>query len=486
MMEKHAVFTKEEWKTQVETMLRQWNLPGLSLAVVKDGEVILTEGYGMRDNAAELPMNAKTMLPIGSTTKSFTALVLGTLVDEEILSWDTPVKTYIPWLKLWDPMVTERVTVRDLMCHRTGLPSHDVHGVFCAKDDRKKMVEDLEYLQPSQDFRVKLQYQNQMVMLAGYVAETLTGKSWEELVKERILNPLGMHHTNTSTQELEAYEEISKGYLFNGKENIETPYLSLRGVGPAGAVNSTAEDMAKYLLFQLGDGTWDGKTIISRQNLDEMHTAQMLGSPYFWKLDEITETNYGMGWFVDRYRGHRMLSHGGNTLGFSALMTLMPEQSFGIIAMGNANSNFMVYALTYAVLDKLLGAGEQDWSGKMQAAVGEVFAQMGAAAKAKEEARIPDTTPSLPLEAFAGIYTHPAFGRLELQVQDGTLTGSLNEYQALASHYQYDTFDITLPLMGVVFSADFLIGEDGQAESISARVEPAVDPVIFKREALSD
>lgn len=481
-MEKRTAFSPEALKAQVETMMQQWNLPGLSLAIVKDGEVILTEGYGIRNAAQDLPMGPQTMLPIGSTTKSFTALILGTLVDEGKLSWDAPVKSYIPWLELYDSVLTERVTVRDLLCHRTGLPSHDVHGVFCTKDDRKEMVEGLKYLQPNQDFRVKLQYQNQMVMLAGYVAEVLTGKSWETLVKERILEPLGMTHTNASIPELEAYEENSKGYLFNGTENLEMPYLSLRGVGPAGAINSTAEDMANYLLFQLGDGTWKGNTIVSKANLDEMHTAQMLGTPYFWKLDEITEANYGMGWFVDRYRGHRMLSHGGNTLGFSALMTLMPEQNFGVILMANANSNFMIYALTYAILDKLLGAEEQDWSVKMQTKIGEVFARMGAAMKAKAEARVPDTTPTLPLEAYAGTYTHPAFGELVLGVQNGALCGTLNGYQALVNHYHYDTFDIMLTLMGVVFGATFQMGEDGQVENISAQVEPTVDPVIFQKE----
>lgn len=464
---------------QVDALLNGWNLPGVSVAIVKDNEIVLTRGYGKRDVASDLPMTESTVLPIGSTTKSFTALILSMLVDEGKLQWDEPVKNYIPWLTLSNPVLTENVTVRDLLSHRTGMPKYDVHGVFCTKDDRKAMVEDLQHLQTNADLRSILQYSNQMVMLAGYVAEVVTGKTWEELVKERIWKPLGMDSTNATIGELLNCPEISKGYLFTGTDNMETAYLSLKGIGPAGAINSCAKDMAQYLLFQLGNGTWEGQELVSLTNLNEMHSVQMQGTPYFWQLDELTETNYGLGWFVDLYRGKRMLSHGGNTLGFSTLMTLLPEENFGIILISNGNSNFGIYALTYAILDKVLGAEECDWNAKMQATVGAIFGQMGAAMQAKEEARVKDTTPSKELEELAGTYTAPAFGTLNLQVMNGTLMGTLNEYQAIFNHYHYDTFDFILPLMGVNLPATFQYKDDGQIEGISVMVEPTVAPVLF-------
>lgn len=481
-MEKDMERVLDGLDEQILTMMKQWNLPGLSVGIVKNGNVVMTKGYGKRDEKNDLDMTGKTMLPIGSTTKSFTALILGMLVDEGKLDWDKPVKEYIPWLKLYDSYVTDHVTTRDLLCHRTGVPGYDIHGVFCTKDDRKEMVKDLVYLQANTGFRTKLQYQNQMVMLAGYVAEVLTGQTWEELVKERICKPLGMTNTTLTIPGLEGYTESSKGYVFTGTENMETPYLSLKGVGPAGAINSTAEDMTNYLLFQLGDGTWNGKQLISKANLDEMHTAQMLGTPYFWKLDEITNANYGMGWFVDLYRGQKMLSHGGNTLGFSALMTLLPEQDFGVILLSNATSNFMIYALTYAILDKVLGVETQDWTAKMQMKIGEVFGAMGAAMQAKAEAKIPNTAPSHPLEAYSGVYSHPAFGKLEISVADGQLTGTLNGHHVLITHYHYDIFDMVLTLMGAAFTATFQTGMTGAIESVSALVEPTVAPVVFVRE----
>lgn len=467
---------------QVENMLAAWNLPGVSVAIVKDGEVVLTKGYGKRDVAGNLDMTDATVLPVGSTSKSFTSLILGMLVDEGKLEWDKPVKEYIPWLKLPNEDLTERVTVRDLLSHRTGMPKYDVHGVFCTKDDRKAMVEDLQYLQTNAGLGDVLQYSNQMVMLAGYVAEVLTGKTWEELVKERIWEPLGMAQTNATIKELEACPEISKGYVFTGVENMETPYLSLKGIGPAGAINSSAKDMAQYMLFQLGDGSWKGNSLVSSERLNEMHSVQMTGTPYFWKLDEIPEANYGLGWFVDIYRDKKMVSHGGNTLGFSTLMTLLPEEDFGVILISNGNSNFGIYALTYAILDKVLGVPEVDWNAKMQETIGAIFGQMGAAMQAKEEARVKDTTPSKPLEELAGTYSAPAFGTLNLQAANGMLMGTLNEYQAMFNHYHYDTFDFILPLMGVNLPAVFQYDETGNVVGISIVVEPTVAPVLFAKE----
>jgi CubicO group peptidase (beta-lactamase class C family) len=152
---------------QIPEMMQQWGVAGLSVAIVKDGKVVLTKGYGFRDVQEKLPVTENTVMPIGSTTKSFTSLILSMLEEEGKLDWDKPVKEYIPWLKLSDPIVTEQVTARDLLCHRTGLPKFDVHGVFCTKDDRKEMVEDLQYLSMSAPFRTQLQYSNQMVMLGG-------------------------------------------------------------------------------------------------------------------------------------------------------------------------------------------------------------------------------------------------------------------------------------------------------------------------------
>lgn len=466
---------------RVNELLKQWNLPGVSVALVENGQTILCGGYGSRDLKAGLEMTKKTRLPIGSVTKSFTSAALGMLADEGKLDWDKPVCSYIPWLKLADPVAEKRVTARDLMCHRSGVAKYDAHAVFCTKDSRKEMVEDLQYLQFSADLRTTLQYSNQMVMLAGYLVEVLSGKSWEEFVQERILDELGMEETTFFVEKIEEFDDYSRGYVFTGTDQLQTEYLPLRGVNPAGGIVSTAEDMAKYLQFQLSDGTWNGKRLISGENLRMTHTPQMIGTPYFWRFDEVTETNYGLGWFTDLYRGTRMVSHGGNTLGFSSLVTLLPEKNFGIALLTNGNSNFMIYPLTYMILDEVLGAEDGKWNERFQSTLGAIFAGMAEGQKQLAEARIPDTGVSHPIREYAGVYAHPGFGTLILEETEGQLSGTLNGYAAILTHYHYDVFTLMLPLMGLALQAQFTSGFDGKISGIAVMMEPTpgIDPVHF-------
>ncbi|MCQ2501377.1 MAG: serine hydrolase [Lachnospiraceae bacterium] len=471
-------------KERVDGMLKMWNLPGVSVALVKDGEMVYCSGFGARDVAGSLGMDGETHLPIGSITKSFTSLALGILADEGKLDWDAPVITYIPWLKLSNPEVQNQVTARDLMSHRTGMAKYDAHAVFCTKDDRKEMVEDLQYMQINAPFRSMLQYSNQMVMLAGYLVEVLSGKSWEDFVQEKIIAPLGMTETSFKAEDLPGVENASKGYVFTGTDFMETMYLPLRGVAPAGGIVSTAKDMAKYTAFQLGDGTVNGQRIISKEQLDQCHTPQMDGTPYFWQLEEVTECKYGLGWFTDKYRGKAMISHGGNTLGFSSLLTLLPEENFGIVLLSNATSNFMIYPLTYMILDDVLGLDDCGWNEKFQATIGAIFAAMAEGQKAMAEAQVQGTTPSRPAEEYAGKFTAPAFGTLELQAGEGSYMGTLNGFAAMMNHYQYDDFQLVLPLMGLMLPAKYVFGEDGAVCGIAIVFEPTpgVEPVIFTKE----
>lgn len=468
---------------RVNSLLKQWNLPGISVAIVEDGKIALCDGYGSRNLKENLEMTKETHLPIGSVTKSFTSLALGMLADEGKLNWDEPVCSYIPWLKLADPVVEKRVTARDLMCHRSGIAKYDAHAVFCTKSSRKEMVEDLKYLQFGADFRTVLQYSNQMVMLAGYLVEVLSGKSWEDFVQERILDELGMEDTSFFVEKIEEFDDFSRGYIFTGTEYMQTEYLPLRGVGPAGSIVSTAEDMAKYLQFQLGDGTWNGRRLISNENLQMMHSPQMIGTPYFWRFDEVTETNYGLGWFTDLYRGRRMVSHGGNTLGFSSLVTLLPEKNFGIALLSNGNSNFMIYPLTYMILDEILGAEKGQWNERFQTTLGAIFSGMAEGQKQIAEAKIPETSVSHPIQEYAGEYFHPGFGTLMLQEQAGQLSGTFNGFTAIMTHYHYDVFTLMLPLMGLALQAQFLSGFDGKINEVAIQMEPApgIEPVSFRK-----
>ena len=465
----------------ISKLRADYNVAGISAALIKNGEIVCIDGYGLRNVAEGLPMTKETVLPIGSITKTFTSLALAMLADEGKLNWDEPVKTYIPWLKLNSDILTDNVTARDLMCHRTGTPKYDLQAIYAATDDKEAMVKSLEHLQTFAPFRTKFMYSNQMVSLAGYLVDVLSGQTYEDFVRERIFAPLGMTSSDFEVDSLSKYENTSKGYIFANDTFIEPPYMHLGAFAPSGAIVSTAEDMAKFAMFHLGDGTWNGKRLVSEAMLAEVHSHQMIGTPYFWEFEEIQCAEYGLGWFTDIYRGKKMINHGGNTNGFSAQMTLIPSEKFAVVALSNATSNFAVNALGHYAADEALGVEDiPDWSARFN----EVFANLmqGAMAgmQAKAEAQVQGTVPAKPLEAYAGTYTHPGFGKMQFAMTEQGLAGTWNGLPAMLVHYNYDTFDLMLPVLGAAVPAEFLY-EDGEIAGLSVMMEPTpgVKPACF-------
>lgn len=467
----------------IEKLREDYNVAGMSVALIEDGEVVSIDGYGRRNVEEDLPMTKDTVMPIGSVTKTFTSLALAMLADEGKLNWDEPVKTYIPWLRLNNELLTENVTARDLMCHRTGTPKYDLQAIYAATDDKEEMVRSLEHLQTFAPLRTKFMYSNQMVSLAGYLVDVLSGQSYEDFVRERIFKPLEMTSSDFEVESLSKYENTSKGYVFAGDSYIEPAYMHLGAFGPSGAIVSSAEDMAKFALFQLGDGTWNGERLVSDAMLNEVHSHQMIGTPYFWEFEEIECAEYGLGWFTDIYRGVKMINHGGNTNGFSAQMTLIPSEKFAVVALSNATSNFAVNALGHYAADNALGVKDiPDWSARFN----EIFANLmqGAMAgmEAKEAAKVPDTTPSVPMEDLAGKYVHPGFGTMEFAMTEQGLAGTWNGLPAMLMHYNYDVFDLMLPVLGAAVPAE-VIYEDGKVTGLSVMMEPTpgIKPEIFRR-----
>ena len=470
-------------ENMIGKLMDDYHVAGMSVALIRNGEVESVKGYGLRDAAASLPMTADTVMPIGSITKTFTALALGMLADEGKLDWDEPVKTYLPALKLSSPLLTENVTVRDLMCHRTGVPKYDLQAIYCVMEDGEAMVRSLEYLETNAAFRTKFQYSNQMVSLAGYLIEVLTGTPYQEFVRERIFKPLGMTSSNFEVDSLSGYENTSKGYVFANDAFIEPPYMHLGAFAPSGAIVSTASDMARYALFYLQGGVWEGQRLISEENLRQMQSPQVIGTPYFWDFEEFQSTEYGLGWFTDIYRGAKMIGHGGNTNGFSAQMTLLPAQNAAIVALSNATSSFSVNALGHVFADETLGVRDlPDWSGRFQEIFNNLMAGMMAGMQVRAEARVPDTTPTLDFAAYAGTYRHPGFGEMTFAMTEQGLAGTWNGLPAMLVHYNYDAFDLMLPVLGQAVPAQFSV-EGGVIQGLEVTMEmaPGIRPAMFER-----
>ncbi len=470
-------------ETMIEKLMKDYSVAGMSVAVIRDGRIVSTDGYGLRDVHQALPMTEDTVLPIGSITKTFTSLALGMLADEGRLDWDAPVITYLPSLKLYNDLLTQTVTVRDLMCHRTGVPKYDLQAIYCVKEDPAEMVRTLEYLEPAAALRTRFQYSNQMVSLAGYLVEVLSGQSYQAFVRERILKPLGMMSTDFEVSSLSKYEKTSRGYVFANDSFIEPPYMHLGAFAPSGAIVSTAVDMAKYALFHLGDGTWEGARLVSEENLRETHKPQVIGTPYFWEFEEFQSTEYGLGWFTDVYRGEKMINHGGNTNGFSAQMTLLPAKKFAVVLLSNATSSFSVNALGHIFTDEALGIEEiPDWSGRFREIFNNLMAGMMAGMKARAEAKVPGTTPTLQFEDYAGTYCHSGFGEMTFAMTEQGLAGTWNGLPATLLHYNYDAFDLMLPVLGQSVPAQFIL-DKGIICGLEVTMDPTpgVHPALFTK-----
>jgi len=452
----------------VERGMKELQVPGAAVGAIYDGKVVLARGYGLRDVTNRLPVTPRTLFAIGSVTKSFTATLVTMEVDAGKLAWDRPVREYLPWFRLHDPIATELMTPRDLLTHRSGLPRHDFIRMAVPMP-RQELVRRLRYLEPSRTFRETCQYQNLMYVSAGYLAGEVAGSTWEQLVAERIFGPLGMTRSNTSVADSQASDDFAKPYVREGGRVNEVPFYDYQrfGVGPNGAVNSSVEDMLKYLQFHMRGGKAGDRQLVSPEQMRQLHTPHVVSAP------DIT---YALGWNVSYYRGRRQISHGGAITGFTAQAAFFPEDGIGIIVLNNLSGSGLPSLVAATLADRLLGLEPVDHLARARAVLARQARSAEEARKKLEAARVPNTKPSHELAAFAGEYTHPAYGPVRVEVQGEGLRVVFPALSFDLKHYHYDTFATPEGRM-----AQFQTHEAGKVASVTLPLEPAVKPLVFTR-----
>ncbi len=468
----------------VNAMMAEWKVPGLALGVIKDGQVVYAKGYGYRDLEAKLPVTPRTLMAIGSNTKSMTVVLMGMLVDEKKLEWDKPVKSYLPDFQMYDDYATRNLTPRDLVNHRSGLPRHDIVW-YGRKITRKEVVGRLRYLEPTTSFRNIWQYQNLMYATAGYLEEVLTGRTWDDLVRERIFAPLGMSRSNTAITESPKSDDFAWAYGIKDGAIVRIPFRSADHVGPAGSANSSIEDMLKYVQFRIDLGMAGGKRLLSEAQAREMQSAQMPVGPAadaLWAGFDLA--SYGLGVGISSYRGHRAVIHGGGIDGFISQMSWLPDDRIGVVVLTNQGVNNGIPTLVVkAVYDRILGLPPIDWAAK-QREVDRVVAKQVADAGAKVVAeRKPGTSPSRPLSGFAGSYSHPGYGTLVVRMAGDGLELVADDMRAPLEHYHYDTFKVGEgPASGMLQGlVSFLTNPKGEVDRVSIPLEQALPPIILTR-----
>lgn len=437
----------EGFDQYMEKILKDWNAPGVAVGVVAKDKLVFAKGYGYRDYGKKLPMTANTLFQIASNTKLFTAVAVGMLVEEGKLEWDKPVRQYVPTIQFYNDELNNTVTIRDMLAHRTGVTRHDM--IWYKSDfTRKELFERLKYLEPEQPLRQSYLYNNLMCAASGYIIELLTQKTWEDFLRERIFQPLGMNSIVFSIEEMKKQPDYSVPYKEqrDSTELMQMPhYEDQAGIGPAGSIISNVQEMSQWLIVLMNDGKYQDKQVIPSRALKvTLEPAIALTNHLLEKggYKELLNPVYGTGRRFSSYRGHYFTDHGGDLGGCFSNVSCMPYDQIGVIVfvIGN-HCGFLRDVITYNLYERLLGLDQTPWS-ERGLEIRRKSKEAGKEARAKVGGdRVPDTKPSHALADYVGEYEHPAYGILKIGIKDNELQFDFHKIELPLSHFHYDRFD---------------------------------------------
>jgi CubicO group peptidase (beta-lactamase class C family) len=475
----------EGFDAYMAQVLKDWNVPGIGVGVVVKDELVFAKGYGYRDYGKKITYTPATTQPIASNTKLVTAIAAGLLVDEGKLDWDKPVRQYVPSIKFYDDDLDRTITVRDMLSHRTGITRHDL--IWYKSDfTQKDLFERLKYLEPSQAPRSVFLYNNMMYAGTGYAIELLSGKTWENFVRDRILTPLGM--TSTTFTIADMLKTPEPGVPFTERrdntELYQIPYYSdAIGVAPAGAINSNILDMSKWLIALMNDGKLNGKQVLSRAAIRQT-LAPAIALPNTglevrgW--GEILNVAYGMGRWTASYRGHLIVYHGGDLPGFHSQVSTMPYDGIGVIVFVIGDHAAPLYNIvSYNVYERLLGLSLTPWS-ERQNAIRLKNKEAGKLARTKAGGgQVGGTKPSHKVDDYVGEFEHPAYGVLAISRDGESLTFDFHKMRMPLTHFHYDRFDTPDDEQDGKWSVNFLTNPQGEIDRAEMSLDQAA--VMFTR-----
>lgn len=440
----------------IPNLMERFSVPGVGISVIRNGETLFTGGMGFRDREARLPAEGRTVFPIGSVTKSFTALLLGILVDRGSLSWDTPVQDILPDFRLKDPAASAQVRVLDLLSHQTGLMRHDLLW-FLSNFTTEELFCRFRHLETFAPPRGSFRYSNLMYMTAGMIAEKITGSDIGSLLREEILKPLKMDSATAFLEEFLGKDNRALGYGLLGDELSVIPYRDSSHLCAAGMLSMHMEDLSRWMRFNLGDG----EPLVSKEVMESLRTPRVMIPKEDHLIRSISKhgavdmISYALGWVVSRHRGELMVAHGGQIDGFTTMLALLPRLRSGVAVAANRDDSPVPMMIMLELVDRLLDLPPEPWAdrlaaeaeedSKAQAAREEVMA--GLAGQGTEGAAVP--------EEYAGVYQHPAYGTISITAGEDGLKGSINSISFTLRRWHHHVFlatmdwvypQVTLPL----------------------------------------
>ncbi len=481
----------------IEQTLKDWNTPGVGVGIVVNDKLVFAKGYGHRDYEKKLPFTPKTLQPIASNSKLFTAVAAGMLVEEGKLTWDKPVRESVPAIQFYNDPLNNNVTLRDMLSHRTGVTRHDLIW-FKSPFTRKELFDRLKYLEPQEPMRETFLYNNLMFSAVGYIIELKSGRSWEQVVRERIFAPLDMGTTTYTIADM--VKQPDYGVPFREKrdsfELYKIPYYEdTEGVAPAGAIISNIDELSHWLIALMNDGKYNGKQVLPPSVLKAtlqpaIALPNTLGEALgYW---ELLNPAYGMGRQTASYPGKLLTYHGGDLPGFHSQVSFLPNDKIGVIVFVMSDHSAPLYnIISYNVYERLLGMDQTPWS---QRRLAQRLANKKAGTEARAKAgadRVANTKPSHALRDYAGEYENPAYGILKIGVQGDQLQFGFHEFQFPMSHFHYDRFDTPDDEQYGKFSVNFRANPQGdiheavisldEAEVVFTRKPETLDPKLLEK-----
>lgn len=424
----------EKIDSYIKQAMNEWKMPGFAVAIVKNDSVIFSKGYGVRNIEKNEPVDENTNFMIASCSKAFTTASIARLVDQGKLKWDDPVIKYLPYFHMFDPWVTKEMTIRDLVTHRSGLATFSGDILWLGSTyDKDEVIHRSQYLKPTTSFRSRYGYQNIMFSVAGEVIKAVSDTNWHSYVKHNFFEPLGMERSNTSIKEMK--EKGNNAWPHRTKDGNVVPhsdYYSIETVAPAGAINSNVIDMAQWIRLQLNKGKYGDIRIFSERQSNEMWSNNMF----------LGNSNYGLGWFIAYNNGKRVLNHGGGMPGMISDVTIIPEEKFGMVILSNYETG-MVNAIRNYIMDIMMNVEPKDYNKTSLESFKRRLENFEKENKRREEVRVKNTRPSLPLEKYCGIYEDKMYGKAEVSIKDGKLFLQFipsPTFRGELKHYHFDQF----------------------------------------------
>ncbi len=416
----------------VAATMKDWKVPGVALAIVKDDSIVYAKGYGTRTVGKQEPVDANTIFAIGSASKAFTAALIAMAVDEGKMKWDERVSAYLPGFQLYDTYASRDLTVRDALSHRSGLARGDFMW-YAGGFSRDEILRRVRYLKPTWGFRSTFGYQNIMLLAAGEAVARAEQRSWDDQVKAKIFTPLGMTSSSTTIRDLAEVTNLATPHGEVNDTVVAIPWKNIDNIGPAGSINSNVRDMAQWLRLQLGHGKYGAQQLMTTAAHDEMWLPnihiRLQGPTAHYLAPGANLAAYGMGWFLQDFDGRLAVHHGGNIDGMSAMVAMLPDEHLGVVILTNKNGTPAPESIFPYVFDLYTRAAPRNWNAEFHTMLDPVLKAGKDAEAALDKSRIAGTRPSLDLPQYAGTYSDSMYGDIVVAEQNGALAMTLGAVQ---------------------------------------------------------